>query len=73
MMDHQTPFTLAGAWAGGTEYGVNLVLLIKILCLVLCVTWFLFVIFGGLKGFLIYFVSHHSYLCGVEVYHTCTH
>ncbi len=30
--------------------------------------------FGGLKGFLIHFVSHHSYLCGVEVYHTraCT-
>ncbi len=26
------------------------------------------VIFGGLKGFLIHFVSHHSYLCGVEVY-----
>jgi hypothetical protein len=25
--------------------------------------------FGGLKGFLIYFVSHHSYLCGVEVRH----
>jgi hypothetical protein len=24
---------------------------------------------GGLKGFLIHFVSHHSYLCGVEVYH----
>jgi hypothetical protein len=22
--------------------------------------------FGGLKGFLIHFVSHHSYLCGVE-------
>ena len=30
--------TVAGAWAGGTQYGVNLVLLIKILCLVLCVT-----------------------------------
>ncbi len=29
--------------------------------------------FGGLKGFLIHFVSHHSYLCGVEVYHTHTH
>ena len=29
--------------------------------------------FGGLKGFLIHFVSHHSYLCGVEVYHTRTH
>ena len=25
--------TLAGAWAGGTQYEVNLVLLIKILCL----------------------------------------
>ncbi len=37
--------TLAGAWAGGTEYGVNFVLLIKIVCLVLCVTSFLFVIF----------------------------
>ena len=44
--------TLAGAWAGGTEYGVNLVLLIKILCLVLCVTWFPFVIFlADLKVF----------------------
>jgi hypothetical protein len=32
------PHTLAGAWAGGTEYGVNFVLLIKIVCLVLCVT-----------------------------------
>ncbi len=47
--------TLAGAWAGGTEYGVNFVLLIKTLCLVLCVTWFPFVIFGGLKGFHIFF------------------
>jgi hypothetical protein len=37
--------TLAGAWAGGTEYGVNFVLLIKIVCLVLCVTSFPFVIF----------------------------
>jgi hypothetical protein len=37
--------TLAGAWAGGTQYGVNLVLLIKIVCLLLCVTWFPFVIF----------------------------
>ena len=36
--------TLAGAWAGGTEYGVNFVLLIK-LCLCLCVTSFPFVIF----------------------------
>ena len=29
--------------------------------------------FGGLKGFLVYLVSHHSYLCGVEVYPTRTH
>jgi hypothetical protein len=39
--------TLAGAWAGGTEYGVNFVLLIKIVCLVLCVTSFPFVIFSA--------------------------
>ncbi len=66
--------TLAGAWAGGTEYGVNFVLLIKIVCLVLCVTSFPFVIFlADLRGFLIHFVSHHSCLCGVEVYHTRTH
>jgi hypothetical protein len=37
--------TLAGAWAGGTEYGVNFVLLTKIVRLVLCVTSFPFVIF----------------------------
>ena len=44
--------TLAGAWAGGTEYGVNFVLLIKIVCLVLCVTSFPFVIFlADLKVF----------------------
>jgi hypothetical protein len=44
--------TLAGAWAGGTEYGVNFVLLIKIVCLVLCVTSFAFVIFlADLKVF----------------------
>jgi hypothetical protein len=30
--------TLAGAWAGGTEYGVNFVLLNKFVCFVLCVT-----------------------------------
>ena len=29
--------------------------------------------FGGLKGFLVNLVSHHSYLCGVEVYPTRTH
>ena len=29
--------------------------------------------FGGLRGFLVYLVSHHSYLCGVEVYPTRTH
>ena len=39
--------TLAGAWAGGTEYGVNFVLLNKIVCLVLCVTLFPFVIFSA--------------------------
>ena len=44
LLTEQT-ITLAGAWAGGTEYGVNFVLLIKIVCLVLCVTSFLFVIF----------------------------
>jgi hypothetical protein len=45
-------FTLAGAWAGGTEYGVNFVLLIKIVCLVSCVTSFPFVIFlADLKVF----------------------
>ncbi len=37
--------TLAGAWAEGTEYGVNFVLLNKIVCFVLCVTLFTFVIF----------------------------
>ena len=56
-----------GAWAGGTD-GVNFVLLNKIVCFVLCVTSFPFVIFP-LKCF----VSHHSYLCGVEVHHTRTH
>ena len=29
--------------------------------------------FGGLRGFLVNLVSHHSYLCGVEVYPTRTH
>ena len=29
--------------------------------------------FGGLNGFLMHCVSHHSYLCGVEVYHTQKH
>ncbi len=33
-----------GAWAGGTD-GVNFVLLNKIVCFVLCVTSFPFVIF----------------------------
>ena len=37
--------TLAGAWAGGTEYGVIFFLLNKIVCFVLCVTSFPFVIF----------------------------
>ncbi len=36
--------TLAGVWAGGTEYGV-IFLLNKIVCFVLCVTLFPFVIF----------------------------
>ncbi len=77
--------TLAGAWAGGTEYRVNFVLLNKIVCLVLCVSLCPFVIF--LADFKVFsyivshylyvyvkcFVSHHSYLCGVEVYHTRTH
>jgi hypothetical protein len=30
----RTRFTLAGAWAGGTEYGVNFVLLKKNVCFV---------------------------------------
>jgi hypothetical protein len=79
-----TLHTLAGAWAGGTEYGVNFVLLNNFFCFVLCVTSFPFVIFSAdLKGFsyivshylYVYvkcFVSHRSYLCGVEVYHTRT-
>ncbi len=47
-----TNLTLAGTWAGETEYGVNLVLFIKIVCLVLCVTLFPFVIFlADLKVF----------------------
>ena len=33
-----------GAWAGGTEFGVYFVLLNKIVCYVLCVTLFPFVI-----------------------------
>ncbi len=77
--------TLADAWAGGTEYGVIFVLLNKIVCFVLCVILFPFVIFSAdLKVFsyivshylYVYvkcFVSHHSYLCGVEVYHRRTH
>jgi hypothetical protein len=36
-----------GLWAGGTEYGVNFVLLNKIVCFVLCVTLFPFVIFSA--------------------------
>ncbi len=36
---------LARGWAGGTEYGVNFVLLNKFACFVLCVTSFPFVIF----------------------------
>ncbi len=32
--DDNNTLTLAGAWAGGTEYGVNLVLLNKIVCFV---------------------------------------
>ena len=32
--------TLAGAWAGGTEYGVNFVLINKFVCFVFCVTSF---------------------------------
>jgi hypothetical protein len=30
------PETLAGAWAGGTEYGVNFVLLNKIVFVFMC-------------------------------------
>ena len=36
--------TLAGAWAGGTEYGVIFFLLNKFVCFVVCVTFFPFVI-----------------------------
>ncbi len=32
--DRRTDETLAGGWAGGTEYGVNFVLLNKIVCFV---------------------------------------
>ena len=44
-LDERSNITLAGAWAGGTEYGVNVVFLNKIVCFVLRVTSFLFVIF----------------------------
>jgi hypothetical protein len=37
-------YTLAGAWAGGTEYGVNFVFLNTFVCFVLGVTSFPFVI-----------------------------
>jgi hypothetical protein len=37
--------TLAGAWAGGTDYRVNFVLLNKFVCFVFCVTLLPFVIF----------------------------
>jgi hypothetical protein len=62
---------------------VNFVLLNKIVCFVLCVTLFPFVIFSAdLKVFsyivshylYVYVkccVSHHSYLCGVEVVGYC--
>ncbi len=46
--------TLAGAWARGTENGVNFVLLNKIVCFVSCVTSFPFVIFPLTESFLIH-------------------
>jgi hypothetical protein len=69
--------TLAGAWAGGTEYGVNFVLLNKFVCFVFCVTLFPVVISPWSWSFfhtyilsyyvdifvVLCFVSHYLYLC----------
>jgi hypothetical protein len=78
--DNRQTDTLAGVWAGGTEYGVNFVLLNTIVCFVLCVTSFPFVIFSvDLKVFsytvshylylyVTCFVSHRSYLCGIDMW-----
>ena len=50
------------AWARGTEYRVNFVLLNKIVCFVLCVTLFPFVIFSADLKVFSYIVSHYLYV-----------
>jgi hypothetical protein len=47
-------------WTGGTEYGVSVVFLNKIVCFVLCVTLFLFVVFSVDLEF-----SHTLCLCHI--------